>query len=581
MDVFLKLAWFFRQQWRRYGIVFAGLTGIGLIALLPPWIVGRLVDAFSDGSLTKDFLLLHVGWICVVAITIYFLRIIWRIALFGASHTLACRLRERIFGQLLYQPPAFYRKMKTGDLMARATNDIEAVEMVAGKGVQALFDGVFPGLAILTVMMVFISWPLTLAAFIPWPITGYFLWRFGTELHGAFTDAQARFGDLNENARESISSLRLTRIFGRERVEMEQFHRVATGATKANLRVAEVESKYEPAIQLAVGASFFLSVAGGAWLIWREEMTLGQLTSFTLYLGHMIWPMFALGWSLNLVGRGQVAYGRIEELLTMEAPIEDKGRFTGNANPTIDFDINAFRYPETQVAVLRDVHLRLEAGRTLGIVGPTGAGKSTLLHLLVRLEEQSSAKIRIGNRPIAEFTLENLRTHIAIVPQTPFLFSVGIAENIALGRTGATAQEIETAARFAQIHEDIIALPDGYETQVGERGVTLSGGQKQRIAIARALLQKAPILVLDDALSAVDARTEQSILSHLHEARRQRTTLIVCHRLSTVQTADHIIVLDRGALVEQGTHESLLADDGWYRRTFDYQRVEQAVEEGR
>nr|VFJ97738.1 MAG: ATP-binding cassette, subfamily B [Candidatus Kentron sp. H]VFJ98563.1 MAG: ATP-binding cassette, subfamily B [Candidatus Kentron sp. H]VFK03303.1 MAG: ATP-binding cassette, subfamily B [Candidatus Kentron sp. H] len=580
MGVLIKLLWFFRQEWRRYGIAVVALMGIGVITTIPPWIIGKLVDAFSAGSLTRDFLLTHVGWIFLAAVALYALRVTWRIALFGASHTLANQLRQRIFTHLTHQSPGFYREMKTGDLMARATNDIDVVEMTAGYAVLALFDGAFTGLVILAVML-FISWPLTLLAFIPWPIIGYFLWRFGVELHHAFTDAQARFGDLNENVRESISSLRLTRAFGREFVEIGKFNRIAAETTEANAKVAKIESKYHPVIELGTGFSFFLSVAGGAWLIYRGHMTLGQLTGFTLYLGYMIWPMFAIGWLLNLVERGQVAYGRIRQLLAMAPRIKDEGRFTGRANPTIEFDINAFRYGENQVAALQNIHFRLEAGRTLGIVGPTGAGKSTLIDLLLRLEEQSSARIRIDDCPIAEFSLENLRAHMAVVPQTPLLFSVTIAENIALAKPGATLGEIQAAAGFAQIHEDIMGFTDGYETEVGERGVTLSGGQKQRIAIARALLRDAPILVLDDALSAVDARTEQSILTHLGDVRSERTTLIVCHHLSAVRSADHIIVLDRGELMEQGTHDSLLQNGGWYRRTFDYQKLEQAVEEGR
>nr|VFK54847.1 MAG: ATP-binding cassette, subfamily B [Candidatus Kentron sp. TUN]VFK60049.1 MAG: ATP-binding cassette, subfamily B [Candidatus Kentron sp. TUN] len=517
----------------------------------------------------------------MVAIILYVLRVTWRTALFGASHTLAHRLRERIFTHLTHQPPAFYREMQAGDLMARATNDIQAVEMVAGTGVLALFDGAFIGLVTLTVMMVFLSWPLTLLALIPWPIVGYFLWRFGVQLHDAFTDAQTRFGDLNETVRESISSLRLTRALGREAAEMERFHGMTAETTQTNLRVARVDSKYYPAVQLGVGTSLFLSVAGGAWLIRQGEMTLGQLTTFTLYLGYMTWPMFAIGWLLNLAGRGRVAYRRIEELLASEPAIRDEGEFTGRALSSIRFHVNAFRYPGNQVAALRDIHFQLEAGRTLGIVGPTGAGKSTLLHLLVRLEAQPSAKIQVGHRPIEEFTLENLRSNIAIVPQTPFLFSVSIAENIALARSDATPREIQAAAEVAQVHEDIIALTDGYRTQVGERGVTLSGGQKQRIAIARVLLQDTPILVLDDALSAVDIGTEQAILEQLRKVRRNRTTLIVSHHLFAIQAADHIIVLDQGALVAQGTHESLLQGNSWYRKTFDYQRLERVVEAGR
>ncbi|MDO7640484.1 MAG: ABC transporter transmembrane domain-containing protein [Reinekea forsetii] len=581
MRVFLQLFWFFRQEWRRYGVALVALVVVAFATMVPPWMIGQIVDALVDGSATWPFLYSHIGWILLAAITSYSLRVIWRIALFGASYKLANQLRQQLFDQLSRQSPNFYQTMKTGDLMARATNDIQAVEMTAGEAVLALFDGAFTGLLVLLVMTLVISWPLTLIALVPWPIVGYFMWRFGKELHLSFKDAQARFSDLNDDVQESISALRLTRALGREGVEQAEFNRVAARANQANLAVARTDSKYDPAIQLGIGFSFLLSIAGGAYYINQGVLTLGQLTSFNLYLGYMIWPMFAIGWLLNLVERGQAAYTRIADLFAMAPDIKDEGTLNSAVLPSIEFAIDEFRFAQAPRPTLKDIHLTLSAGQTLGIVGHTGAGKSTLINLLVRMAEQEGAQIRIGGHPVANFSLANLRAHIATVPQTPFLFSATIAENIALARPEASQADIEAVAQIAQIHDDIVRFSDGYQTAVGERGVTLSGGQKQRLAIARALLQDAPILILDDALSAVDVKTEQSILNHLRVARRGRTTLIVCHRLSAVATAEQIVVLSQGEIVEQGDHLTLLAQRGWYRKMFDYQQLELAVEEGR
>ncbi len=580
MSVFFKLAWFFRQEWRRYGVALLALAGVAFLTMVPPWMVGHIVDSLADGSVTKQKLYQQVGIITVTAFGIYVLRVLWRIALFGASYKLANQLRQNLFKHFSHQPPEFYHKMTTGDLMARATNDIQAVEMTAGEAVLAMFDGALTGLLVLIMMTVFISWPLAIVALVPWPIVGFFMWRFGKELHRSFRDAQARFSNLNDNVQESISALRLTRAFGRESVEQQQFNAIATQANQANLAVARTDSKYDPAIQLGVGFSFFLSVAGGAFLIFHERLTLGQLTSFTLYLGYMIWPMFAVGWLLNLVERGQAAYHRIEELLAMKPVIADTGSITKTLTPDISIDITRFSY-DAETEVLDNIQVNISAGQMLGIVGHTGAGKSTLVNLLLRLNEHDQTNVTLGGHALSLLTLENLRQHVASVPQTPFLFSTTIAENIALAKPEATQAEIEQAAKIAQVHDDIIRFADGYKTPVGERGVTLSGGQKQRIAIARALLLNAPVLILDDALSAVDVKTEQSILKHLREVRQGKSTIIVCHRLSAVETANEIIVLHQGKIAERGNHKALLKKEGWYRKMFDYQQLEQAVEEGR
>ena len=367
MRIFIELMWFFRQEYRRYGLAVIALIGVGFATMVPPWMIGKIVDALADGTLTREFLVHHVCIIAVVAFSSYLLRVLWRIALFGASYTLANDLRQKIFRHLSFQSPEFFQQMTTGDLMARATNDIQAVEQTAGEAVLALFDGALTGILVLCMMTLFISLPLTLIALVPWPIVGYFMWRFGKELHHSFADAQARFSDLNDDVQESISALRLTRAYGREQVEQEQFNTIAKQANIANQRVARTDSKYDPAIQLGVGFSFFLSVAGGAYLIYLDRLTLGQLTSFTLYLGYMIWPMFAIGWLLNLVERGSAAYTRINELLNMQPSIKDDGNFTQQAFPNITFAINQFSYQGDERPVLEDINLSLDAGQMLAL----------------------------------------------------------------------------------------------------------------------------------------------------------------------------------------------------------------------
>lgn len=580
--IYLKLAWYFRLQWRRYAIAIAALIVIAGLVMVPPWLTGRLVDAVAERSLTSAQLFGYVGAIAAAAVLLYVFRYLWRVFLYSSSYQLASLLRQRIYQHLTGMAPAFFQRHGTGDLMARATNDINAVEMTAGEGVLSMVDGALMGTVVLAVLLFAFSWKLTLLALLPWPVMAYLMWRFGNELHRAFRDAQAQFSALNDRVQESIATIRLIKAFGQEARETGAFAQAVDRAGHANLEVARIDAKYDPTIFLTIGSSFLLTVGGGAWLIHHGEMTLGELTSFTMYLSYLIWPMFAFGWLLNIVERGSAAYARIEQLLNTKPDIDDAGHLTAlPAPPRIEFMVRRFAYPGARHEVLRDVQAVVPAGATLGIVGPTGAGKTTLLNLLLRLVEAPTTEVRIAGHSVRDYRLETLRAAIALVPQDPFLFSATVAENIALGRPEATLEEIRAAARSACIDDEIMAFPDQYDTLVGERGMTLSGGQKQRIAIARALLLDAPILVLDDVLSAVDVKTETRILQHLRALRRGRTTLIVSHRLSAVAEADHIIVLRHGRIVEQGSHDELLAADGWYAQMFRYQQIERAVAEGR
>jgi ATP-binding cassette subfamily B multidrug efflux pump len=599
MKIFLDLGWYFKAQWRRYTGAVLMLLSVDVLEILIPWLTGRLIDQIVEQTLVRELLLRYVAIIVAIALTIYVLRFFWRYFLFSSSFQLAELMRQRIYRHLTMMSPEFFQRHRTGDLMARATNDISAVEMTAGEGVLSGVDGLVTGILVLAMMMLAINWQLTLVALLPFPVMAWFFFIIGDRLHDGFTSAQERFSDLNDRVQESISGIRMIRAFGREQHEDSDFLKTADEAAEANMGVAATDSLYDPAILLTVGASFLLSMSMGAWLVQQGELTLGQLTSFTMYLGFLVWPMFAYGWLLNIVERGKAAYARINQLLQTPSPVVDTGLQTECSSYDVALHVSSFTYPVTDLissapipesgaavrrstaAVLKDIHVVLPAGEMLGIVGATGAGKSTLANLLLRYYDHPDCDIRIGGTPVQEFTLEFLRSLVAVVPQDPFLFTATIAENIAMGRPDASFDEIQAVARMAAVDHDILRFPDGYHTLVGERGITLSGGQKQRIAIARALLINAPILILDDALSAVDATTEKNILGHLNQMRAGKTTLVLCHRLSAVEHAEHIIVLSHGELIEQGTHQQLLEQQGWYARMIDYQKLEQTVESGR
>ncbi|MGY3886892.1 ABC transporter transmembrane domain-containing protein [Aeromonas aquatica] len=576
MSVFLRLGWFFKDQWRRYLIAISLLMMVALLTVIPPKVVGWVVDGVAKGDLDNGTLVRYLVGLLGLGIVIYLLRYVWRVMLFGASYRLAYVLRNRLFSHFTRMSPDFYQRHRTGDLMAHATNDIQAVEMTAGEGVLTLVDSFIVGILVLSIMCSQYSWQLTLLSLLPLPVMAFFMNRFGTQIYKEFKAAQGAFSRLNNKTQEALSGVRVLKSYAVESLEDKGFAELTRQAGECNMAVARIDAKFDPVIYLCIGCSYFLAVAGGSALVLQDKLTLGELTSFTMYLGQLIWPMFAIAWLFNIIERGSAAYSRIESLLAERSDIVDPLSPQPLESP-FPLVMQGVDYRLASRTLLAGITFSLPAGGMLGVVGRTGAGKSSLLKLLMRLANPSAGQITMGGVPIARLALAELRSQFAYVPQEPFLFSTTIAANIALGRPDASREEIEKAARIACVHDDISRFPMGYETEVGEKGVTLSGGQKQRLAIARALLLAAPILVLDDALSAVDAHTEQQILLALKAHRR--TLILVSHRMTAVEQADEILVLEQGRIGERGHHGALMAHNGWYADMVRYQRLEQDVEE--
>lgn len=578
MRLFSQLRWYFFSEWRRYCGAICFLIIIAILQVIPPRLVGEVVDGISKGSMTNPQLVNYVLAMLVIALAVYGLRYVWRLWLFGASYKLAVQLRQKIYQRLSQQNQSFYLKYRTGDLIARSTNDVDRVVFAAGEGVLTFVDSLVMGCAVLVMMSVEISWQLTLLALIPMPIMALVIKRYGDLLHQRFKHAQGAFSSLNNHAQESLTSIRMIKAFGLEEHQSNQFEQVATEAGRRNMHVAKVDARFDPTIFVAIGMANLLAIAGGSWMVLNDILTLGELTSFVMYLGLMIWPMLALAWMFNIVERGSAAYSRILSLLDEPLVIKDGAHSLQPDKGILEVNIGVFQYPETQRHALKNIRLTLKPGGFLGLCGPTGSGKSTLITLLQRHFDIDEGEICYQNRPLTDIHLNEWRARLSIVNQSPFLFSDTVAGNIALGHPDATQAQIEEAARIACVHEDILRLPEGYQTEVGERGVMLSGGQKQRISIARAILQNAEILILDDALSAVDGQTEFTILQNLSHWRQGRTLIISAHRLSALVEADNILVLCHGEIAMQGTHEELSQQVGWYKDMYHYQQIEAALD---
>ncbi|MGK5038887.1 ABC transporter ATP-binding protein [Janthinobacterium sp. GB1R12] len=581
MSLSRLIAGFVRQHWPAYAAAAVMLTGVATLTVWIPRRVGAIIDALAAHRMTAAELWLELLTLLAVGVVIYFLRVGWRITLFKAAYQLGVMLRTRFYTRMSQQGASFYQNQRTGDLMALATNDIDAIEMAAGEAMLAGFDGTLTLLMVLGIMLLGVDWRLACIALLPFPLMGLAFWRISSHIHTASTDSLKRFSALNDHVQESLSGVRTLRALGLEERSSQQFSTLAGHAANASLTAQRWEAAYEPAVGLTLTAATALTLGLGGYLVWQNQLTIGALTSFSMYLGQLIWPMFAAGWVLSLIERGRAAWQRLQPMLDAPLAIDDHGSIATLTPGPLQLQDIGFAYAGQTAPALSGISLLLQPGQTLGLVGPTGSGKSTLLRVLLRQVTPQSGTATWSGQPLAAYTLHALRAAISWVPQESFLFSATIADNIALARPGATREEVERAAQLADIHADILQFPDGYQTHVGEKGITLSGGQRQRVAIARALLADNGLLLLDDALSAVDTGTETRILQHLEELRRkrpERSAIIASHRLSAVVNADLILVLRDGHVTETGNHDALMQRDGWYASQWRYQQLEASLD---
>ena len=581
MKVLLQLGWFFKQRKKQYLFGIAMLVIVSLLQLLPPKIIGIIVDDITEGSLTATGLTRWIVILGIAGILMYIGRYYWRVMIFGSAVLLSRTMREKLFNHFTRMSPSFYQKRRVGNLMAHATNDVNAVQQTAGMGILTLVDSISTGGFVILTMAITINWKLTLIALIPIPFMIILTSYYGKLLQRRFRFAQEAFSNLNDKTQESISGIKVIKTFGQQKEDIEDFTNLSTDAVNRNMRVAKIDALFDPTITGIFAISYILSFYFGTKFIISGDMSIGDMVAFSTYLGLLVWPMLAFGFLFNIVERGNASYGRIMELLLVAPEIKDMPSAI-DAKPEGDlyFDIDEFKFPDDERAALHDVHFTLKRGETIGIVGKTGSGKTAILKLLLREFEGYKGSIIYGGNPINHYKQQRLRESIGYVPQDHFLFSTTLAENIAFINPKIAIEKIYEAAELAHIHEDILGFTEGYDTIVGERGVSLSGGQKQRVSIARALIMKPELLILDDSLSAVDAKTEEAILKSLKQTRTGETTIITSHRLSAIQHAHKILVMQEGTIVESGSHEELIELAGQYKEMYDLQQLEELVEQG-
>ncbi|WP_078391410.1 ABC transporter transmembrane domain-containing protein [Shouchella patagoniensis] len=581
MRVFLDLSWFFKRHWLAYLIGVLVLAVVSFLTLVPPRVIGMVVDLINTDSLTQVTLLRFVALILGIGLVLYILRFIWRILIFGASLKLARHIRNDLYTHYTKMPDSLYHKRTTGNLMAISTNDVRAVQATAGEGVLTIVDAILLGGMVIGTMAITISWKLTLITLLPLPLMAILTSYYGSLLHKRFGVAQAAFSSLNDTVQENINGIKVMKAFGQEQAENERFRKQSAIVVDKNMRVAKVDALFDPTISGVIGVCYILAISFGARYVLADELTIGQLTTFVVYLGLLIWPMLALGMFFNVVERGRASYDRIREVLQNQTDLNEfPGAIDKKIIGDLKVDINSFHYDGNSSAVLTDVCFELKAGQTLGIVGKTGSGKTTLLSLLQRNMDVSKGAIYLDSINLKQYKLRRVKEVFGIVPQEHFLFSATISENVAFAKPQATIAEIISACQLACVHEDILRFPDGYETLVGERGVTLSGGQKQRISIARAILSSPAILMLDDSLSAVDAKTEERILNALRKHHKEQTLIMTAHRLSAISHANLILVMENGGIAQAGTHHELMRQGGWYKEMYERQKLETIVEQG-
>jgi ATP-binding cassette subfamily B protein len=582
-----------RRYWKGYLGACASVLGNNGFGVAAPLIIKRILDEVLHAGVTQQKLLEWCGLLVAVALGKAVFQFLTRWVAIGISREIEFDLRNDLFRHLEALDPGFYQRTRTGDIMARATNDLNAVRMLLGPAIMYSANTIVFTLGALFFMMR-ISPRLTLWAFLPLPVASIVVQFFGARIHERFERIQAKFSDISARAQENFSGARLIRAYAQEDSEIALFERENTDYINRAMPLARLMGMLWPTLELMLGLALVIVIFAGGHEVLAGRITVPNFTAFALYMIQLTWPIIALGWVINIFQRGTASMERIDEIMRQRPAIFDDSNALSVAAGSplrgeIEFRDLSFSFPQAKpngtagnsaapAEVLHKINLTVPAGSSLAIVGPTGSGKSTLVSLIPRISDAADGMVLIDGRPIREYPLETLRRQIGFVPQETFLFSDTIRENIAFGIESATGEQVHRAAELARIAGDIEGFPEKYETMVGERGLTLSGGQKQRTAIARALIREPRILVLDDALSSIDTHTEDEILNGLREVMKERTTILISHRVSTVRNADRIAVLHQGRIVEYGTHDELLALDGYYTSLHNKQLLEEELE---
>ena len=565
----------------RYLIGVAMLYLVDWIGLLVPQLTGEITDGLAAHMLDASGITVLAGKIVLCGAAVMLGRCCWRYFIFGTARRIERDLRNQLFVKLETLSQNYYHAHKTGDLMSYFTNDLEAIRTAVGPVIVSAFDSVVMTVMVLYRMMTYVSVKLTLYTLIPMAVIAVFGYFFGEAIERRYAKMQRAFADLSDHVQESISGERIIKAFVQEKREAERFRTVNDGKRKATMNVVRMDAAFGPILRFLIGVTYVVAIIYGGYLTITAEMTLGKFVAFNAYIGSLVWPMLALGDSITYISQGYAGLDRLHEVFDEQPEVFDAEQPDEVEQLKGEIDIRdlSFIYRPDVETGIRNLTLHVAPGETLAIMGRTGCGKTTLVNLLCRAYEVPEGKIFFDGHDIRRIPLRTLHENIAYVPQDNFLFSDTISRNVAFGRPDATAEEIAAVCAESDVHGDIMDFPEQYETVVGERGVTLSGGQKQRVSIARALLKDSPILILDDSLSAVDTDTEETILGNLHKVRAGKTTIMIAHRVSTVMSADRILVLEDGYMAEYGSREELMQiPNGIFRTMAEKQQLERQLE---